>query len=82
MFIVSSLRRVMELPAFITGFHSNKTRMESKVFFCVYWFCQVPMFGPLFDGALVDRKVLPALVRATAINASRASRELLPVYER
>ncbi|KAJ7379788.1 hypothetical protein OS493_012534 [Desmophyllum pertusum] len=43
---------------------------------------KVPMFGPLFDGALVDRKVLPALVRATAINASRASRELLPVYER
>lgn len=40
------------------------------------------MFGPLFDGALVDRKVLPALVRATAINASRASRELLPLYER
>lgn len=43
---------------------------------------KVPMFGPLFDGALVDRKVLPSLVRATAINASRASRELLPVYER
>jgi len=42
----------------------------------------VPMFGPLFDGALVDRQVLPSLVRATAINASRASRELLPVYER
>jgi len=43
---------------------------------------RVPMFGPLFDGALVDRKVLPALVRATVINASRASRELLPLYER
>lgn len=45
-------------------------------------FFKVPMFGPLFDGALVDRKVLPTLVRATAINASRATRELLPVYER
>lgn len=43
---------------------------------------KVPMFGPLFDGALVDRKVLPTLVRATAINASRATRELLPVYEK
>jgi len=51
-------------------------------YFFLYCFCQVPMFGPLFDGALVDRKVLPALVRATVINASRASRELLPLYER
>ena len=28
--------------------------------------------GPLFDGALVDRDILPDLVRKTIINAERA----------
>jgi hypothetical protein len=28
-------------------------------------------FGPLFDGAIVNKNVLPTLIRATAINASR-----------
>lgn len=41
---------------------------------------EVPYFGPLFDGAILDRKVLPGLVRATAINASRVKRSLLPFY--
>lgn len=31
----------------------------------------VGIFGPLFDGAIVNKNVLPALIRATAINASR-----------
>ncbi|EDO33259.1 predicted protein [Nematostella vectensis] len=43
---------------------------------------EVPSFGPLFDGAIVNRRVLPSLVRATAINASMAKRSLLPLYER
>ncbi|XP_066281375.1 ral GTPase-activating protein subunit alpha-1-like isoform X2 [Branchiostoma lanceolatum] len=43
---------------------------------------QVPFFGPLFDGAIVDYKVLPDLVRATAINASRAKRANIPLYQR
>ncbi|WAR18389.1 RGPA1-like protein [Mya arenaria] len=30
---------------------------------------EIPLFGPLFNGAIVDHKVLPGLVRATAINA-------------
>ncbi|GAB6020527.1 hypothetical protein CHUAL_003210 [Chamberlinius hualienensis] len=42
---------------------------------------QVPFFGPLFDGAIVDHKILPGLVRATAINASRATRMLMPAYQ-
>ncbi|GAB1601381.1 ral GTPase-activating protein subunit alpha-1-like isoform X7 [Argonauta hians] len=37
-------------------------------------------FGPLFDGAIVNSKVLPCLVRATAINASRTKRALMPLY--
>ncbi|KAJ8308029.1 hypothetical protein KUTeg_012903 [Tegillarca granosa] len=41
---------------------------------------EVPYFGPLFDGAILDRKVLPGLVRATAINASRVKRSLMPFY--
>ena len=32
---------------------------------------QIGIFGPLFDGAIVHKKVLATLVRATAINASR-----------
>ncbi|XP_078089921.1 ral GTPase-activating protein subunit alpha-1 isoform X10 [Mustelus asterias] len=42
---------------------------------------EVPFFGPLFDGAIVDGKVLPSLVRATAINASRALKSLIPLYQ-
>nr|XP_015205814.1 PREDICTED: ral GTPase-activating protein subunit alpha-1 isoform X2 [Lepisosteus oculatus] len=42
---------------------------------------EVPFFGPLFDGAIVDEKVLPTLVRATAINASRALKSLIPLFQ-
>ncbi|XP_013400060.1 ral GTPase-activating protein subunit alpha-1-like isoform X2 [Lingula anatina] len=42
---------------------------------------EVPYFGPLFDGAIVDQKVLPGLVRATAINASRTKRAQLPYFQ-
>lgn len=37
------------------------------------------IFGPLFDGAVVNRKSLPSLVRATAINALRAQRNPSPM---
>ena len=40
----------------------------------------VPFFGPLFDGAIVNERILPGLVRATAVNASRAMRALKPHY--
>uniref|UniRef100_A0A5F7ZE40 Ral GTPase activating protein catalytic subunit alpha 1 n=1 Tax=Macaca mulatta TaxID=9544 RepID=A0A5F7ZE40_MACMU len=42
---------------------------------------KVPFFGPLFDGAIVNGKVLPIMVRATAINASRALKSLIPLYQ-
>ncbi|XP_073725307.1 ral GTPase-activating protein subunit alpha-1 isoform X10 [Misgurnus anguillicaudatus] len=42
---------------------------------------EVPFFGPLFDGAIVDEKILPTVVRATAINASRALKSLIPLYQ-
>ncbi|XP_040189007.1 ral GTPase-activating protein subunit alpha-1 isoform X11 [Rana temporaria] len=41
----------------------------------------IPFFGPLFDGAIVNGKILPGLVRATAINASRALKSLIPLYQ-
>ncbi|XP_067682813.1 ral GTPase-activating protein subunit alpha-1-like isoform X5 [Haliotis asinina] len=41
---------------------------------------EVGYFGPLFDGAIVDHLVLPGLVRATAINASRVKRSQLPFF--
>ncbi|XP_053376419.1 ral GTPase-activating protein subunit alpha-2-like isoform X3 [Mercenaria mercenaria] len=41
---------------------------------------EVPLFGPLFNGAIVDYKVLPGLVRATAVNASRVIRAQKPFY--
>ncbi|XP_077522746.1 ral GTPase-activating protein subunit alpha-1 isoform X4 [Amblyomma americanum] len=41
---------------------------------------EVPFFGPLFDGAIVDHLVLPRLVRATAINAGRAINSLKPMF--
>ena len=42
---------------------------------------QVPYFGPLFDGAIVDRAVLPGLVRATAINAGHMMRSQRTFYQ-
>ncbi|KAI1240312.1 hypothetical protein IHE44_0008728 [Lamprotornis superbus] len=41
----------------------------------------VPFFGPLFDGAIVTAKLLPSLVCATCINASRAVKSLIPLYQ-
>lgn len=43
---------------------------------------EIPFFGPLFNGAIVDRKLLPGLVRATAINASRAKRSIISLSQR
>uniref|UniRef100_A0A8C7XEF6 Ral GTPase activating protein catalytic subunit alpha 2 n=1 Tax=Oryzias sinensis TaxID=183150 RepID=A0A8C7XEF6_9TELE len=42
---------------------------------------QVPFFGPLFNGAIVSGILLPSLVRATCINASRAIKSRLPLYQ-
>jgi hypothetical protein len=42
---------------------------------------QVPYFGPLFNESVVGDKVLPGLVRASAIGASRAKRSMLPFYQ-
>ncbi|XP_042301365.1 ral GTPase-activating protein subunit alpha-1 isoform X2 [Sceloporus undulatus] len=42
---------------------------------------EVPFFGPLFDGAIVNGKILPIMVRATAVNASRALKSLIPLYQ-
>lgn len=41
----------------------------------------VPLFGPLFDNCIVHQTSLAPLVRATAINASRAKRLKLPYYQ-
>lgn len=73
------------------------TKEEAKTFVCkrsclfysslstvkvVFWSLhQVPFFGPLFDGAIVNGKVLPIMVRSTAINASRALKSLIPLYQ-
>jgi len=40
----------------------------------------VPFIGPLFNECIVDHLVLPGLVRATALNASRATRSTIPYY--
>uniref|UniRef100_A0A8C5I3N3 Rap-GAP domain-containing protein n=1 Tax=Gouania willdenowi TaxID=441366 RepID=A0A8C5I3N3_GOUWI len=42
---------------------------------------QVPFFGPLFNGAIVTGTLLPNMVRATCINASRAVKSQLTLYQ-
>lgn len=42
---------------------------------------EVPFFGPLFNGVVVHRDELAPLVRATAINASRAKRLYMSAYK-
>eukprot|EP00064_Thunnus_orientalis_P013441 superscaffoldBa00002186_g13480 len=44
-------------------------------------FGDVPFFGPLFNGAIVTGTLLPSLVRATCINASRAVKSRLTLYQ-
>ena len=41
----------------------------------------VPYFGPLFNDVIVDGKILPGLIRATAVNASRAKRSMLSHFQ-
>ncbi|XP_034077888.1 ral GTPase-activating protein subunit alpha-2 isoform X4 [Gymnodraco acuticeps] len=42
---------------------------------------QVPFFGPLFNGAIITGTLLPSLVRATCVNASRAVKSRLTLYQ-
>ena len=42
---------------------------------------EVPFFGPLYNEMIVDQGVLPGLVRATAVNASRAKRAMMSHYQ-
>ena len=42
---------------------------------------QIPSFGPLFSGAIVDFASLPGLVRDTAVNAGNMIRTLKPFYQ-
>ena len=59
---------LLKLKLFVVSYYNLLCVMSS----------QIPYFGPLFDGAIVDRRVLPPLVRMTAVNASRAKRSLIP----
>ncbi|XP_077268633.1 putative Rho GTPase-activating protein CG5521 isoform X2 [Temnothorax americanus] len=42
---------------------------------------EIPFFGPLYDECIVEDKVLPGLVRTTALAASRAKRSTLTLYQ-
>ncbi|XP_018351376.1 PREDICTED: probable Rho GTPase-activating protein CG5521 isoform X5 [Trachymyrmex septentrionalis] len=42
---------------------------------------EIPFFGPLFDECIVEDKVLPGLVRTTALAASKAKRSTLTLYQ-
>jgi len=42
----------------------------------------VELFGPLQDGMVVPKRLLPLLVRQTALNANRVVRHTQPGYER
>eukprot|EP01102_Stenamoeba_stenopodia_P002431 TRINITY_DN12256_c0_g1_i1.p1 TRINITY_DN12256_c0_g1~~TRINITY_DN12256_c0_g1_i1.p1 ORF type:complete len:398 (-),score=83.51 TRINITY_DN12256_c0_g1_i1:97-1290(-) len=43
---------------------------------------KIPPFGPLQDGMVVPKRLLPLLVRLTAINANRAARSIVEGYKR
>ncbi|NXM66853.1 RGPA2 protein, partial [Serilophus lunatus] len=56
--------------------------MRSRMFFIeITKKPQVPFFGPLFDGAIVTAALLPSLVCATCLNASRAVKSRIPLYQ-
>ncbi|EQB77024.1 ral GTPase-activating protein subunit alpha-2 [Camelus ferus] len=56
--------------------------MKNRMFFiAITKKPEVPFFGPLFDGAIVSGKLLPSLICATCINASRAVKCLIPLYQ-
>ncbi|CAH8494814.1 unnamed protein product [Heterobilharzia americana] len=54
----------------LNGLYRVEVRRES----------QVGLFGPIVENAVLSANVLPGLVRATAINASRAVRAMKPGY--
>ncbi|XP_061699184.1 ral GTPase-activating protein subunit alpha-2 isoform X3 [Syngnathoides biaculeatus] len=56
--------------------------MENNLYFIqIMKKTQVPFFGPLFNCAIINGKLLPSLVRATCINASRAVKSRLTLYQ-
>ncbi|XP_062986246.1 ral GTPase-activating protein subunit alpha-2 isoform X2 [Elgaria multicarinata webbii] len=56
--------------------------MKNRMFFIeIMKKPEVPFFGPLFDGAIVTAKLLPNLIRSTCINASRAVKSLITLYQ-
>ncbi|XP_056283316.1 ral GTPase-activating protein subunit alpha-2 isoform X4 [Pseudoliparis swirei] len=55
--------------------------MKNHMYFIQIMKKQVPFFGPLFNGAIVTGTLLPSLVRATCINASRAVKSRLTLYQ-
>ncbi|GIY27859.1 hypothetical protein CEXT_291451 [Caerostris extrusa] len=66
-------------PGFLGGLQRNKSTGDTAPYYATP-FTEIPFFGPLFNGAIVGHKVLPGLVRATAINANRAKRSLISLY--
>ncbi|XP_015587095.1 ral GTPase-activating protein subunit alpha-1 isoform X3 [Cephus cinctus] len=42
---------------------------------------EIPFFGPLFNECIVEERILPGLVRTTALAASRAKRSTLTLYQ-
>lgn len=73
------------IPSLLLQVHSlisafTPAEFEYRLFFSVLN-PQVPFFGPLFDGAIVSGKLLPSLICATCINASRAVKCLIPLYQ-
>uniref|UniRef100_A0A8C6TRE1 Ral GTPase activating protein, alpha subunit 2 (catalytic) n=1 Tax=Neogobius melanostomus TaxID=47308 RepID=A0A8C6TRE1_9GOBI len=55
--------------------------MKNIHFYNLSNFLAGSFFGPLFDGAIITGTLLPSLVRATCINASRAVKSRLTLYQ-
>ena len=76
--VTSALKKIAAVALLTTD---DELTLTNPVSFQISRKPDVPYFGPLFNEAIVDGKVLPGLVRATAINASRAKRSMLSHYQ-
>lgn len=80
-FILKECFRDQRFPHFECAVYPPSAGLSSHLFLLPSSPLQVPFFGPLFNGAIVTGTLLPSLVRATCINASRAVKSRLTLYQ-
>lgn len=74
-----------KVPIILLHYHNTITILLYHYILVSHYYnivMQVHFFGPLVNGMLVSKKILPFLVRQTAINANKRVRERTAGYNK